>query len=421
MTNPLAKKYLIEAQALLPKITVDTRPPSDQDGGAKRGTLLRHQLIELYVHLAEVQKTFKNVAGAKAAYKKAESLLSSKTGVDSQGFESLLFSYIDDPSHDFIPDAASLCVNYDKMGYSMWRVANQQLGNAANNTLLLSLARSVKEPDAFDQIGTLLNLIKTARGRTETEVTVPKVKAVLGPILEKISGAIEPKDRDNKDLAGVALVLCLGTYYGVGDKSKAESLLRSTAKELPNMLGQGLVFLGKRDEGKAVLLKVKMPNELPSGLLEFIDAEDLIRIAKAQQSGEILVREARYRRAVFPVEQERLLLAAESIDPGSVSWTEWVRVGKLLVQKEEKKDQKDLYARALRAIKKDNMIVEAYQKEHPDTKGSTEASINEAHWSEITQMLAVLEPPLALKYLAKVTEPRYRVPALLALAKEMAS
>jgi hypothetical protein len=419
MTNPLAKKYLAEAQALLLKIAVDTRAASDQDGGPKRGTLLRHQLIDLYVQLAETQKEFKNVSGVKAAYKKAESLLSSKTGVDNRGFESLLFSYLEDPSHEFTIDAVSLCKNYDKTGYYMWRIANQQLGDAANNTLLLGLARSAKEPDVFDQIGTLINLIKSARGRTETEVTVPKVKAVLGPILEKIAGSVQPKDKDNKDFAGVAMLLCLGTYYGVGDKNNAESLLRSTAKNLPNILGQGLLFLGKRDEGKATLLKVKMPSELPSGLLEFIDAEDLIRIAKAQQSGEILVREARYRRDVFPVEQQRLLLAAEAIDSGSVSWTEWVRVGKLLVRKEEKKDQKDFYARALRAIKKDNVIVEAYQKTHPDTKGSTEASINEAHWSEITQMLAVLEPPLALKYLAKVTEPRYRVSALLALAREM--
>jgi hypothetical protein len=411
-----ALTYLAQAQALLSKVGIDDFPG---DGGPDKGKLTRPEVLNFYITIAEIQKSLGKLPESKAAFAKAESILVIPKLKEASyvGLDKLMEAYL---RNGLASEAFALYKEHDNDGYHANKIAEKQSVTEARETLTLALAKvdshlkSIKPDDTQElaqarqnDADILLSVLKEARRRPETNAIAEETRTKLLALI-----ALLPID----DVI-TAMLLCKCVQEKVGnDTAVAEAMIRKTAAERVGILGQSLIWLGKAAEGKTLLLKTKQAQDIPRRIWRDITPEDLIAIATKHGEGYLLTREVPFIGNTSPQIQQKLLLAAEKIDKGSVDIDEWIRVGKML----DSAGRKAFFAQALKQINEEITSMITYQKTRPLPKESFEASSRENGWATTIEQLAAIEMPSALKYLPKVQEPRYRVRALLTITRESA-
>ena len=106
----LALSYLAQAQALLPKVSIDDNPG---DGGPVPGKLRDDEVGAIYVTISKAQVFLGQEAAAKATLLKAQALIpvaQSRTRVRQGLVDTLLNAYLD---FDWLKEAAALHRKYE--------------------------------------------------------------------------------------------------------------------------------------------------------------------------------------------------------------------------------------------------------------------------------------------------------------------
>jgi hypothetical protein len=399
----LALGYLAQAQALLPKVGIDDHPG---DGGPDRGKRTRDDILRLYLGMAKAQDGLTSEAAIKNTLAKAASLVT----VDGKPYldlvELVVEGYLDQL---WKAEALALVQKYDSVGYF-----------AANN---LPFMRVIDDKDAS---AVLREAIKN------TEKT-PQITERFAQYLAIAEAALMKGFADEKDAARAAalalaprvvhdgrfgvLTVCLGISQSLpADRALAEQNLRKETADAPGYLAQGLILLGKKPEALAALGKLtkdSRPDDLPPRMVTLLEEKEYLAHVTRTKNYTGAWRDAK--NTDFFIEAERRLgiaLLAEKLDPASASARDWYRVYKIV------QDNPDVAGRLLPQLKR-KLRVELVEREKywKQKASASELSMRQADISEYVEFAAYTDPPTALRLLPRLTEPRWRVDALVALAQ----
>lgn len=394
-----ALRYLAQAKTLLSKVRVDDNPG---DGGAEHGTLTRQRFIDLYVYLADAQKALGDTAGAKASLGRATTLVVVKGQARQMLADDTVELLL---KQGFVSEAVALSKKHDIDGFRAPALAKALKHDAPAASAILrdGIVRSAKRKETVERFAILLDIAETA---VDPAVRTQAAQAAL-PLIPTF-----PEDE-----LEAALQLCHAAYLKIGnDPAQAEQRLRATAAERPGLLALGLIYLDKKAEAMTALARPDSLSRFPRRFLFMIEPDALIAQAKRVEGGNILA-EAAFQlglKGQNPALQYRLLNAAEALDPDEVDMRQYARVAQQGLPSSPIKTAAQ--QKALKLLRREIADFEKFCKEQPAT-GEYEKSSRDARWSEIAEIAAPMDTALARKYLARVTEARYRVPVLIALAR----
>jgi hypothetical protein len=396
-SKKLALGYLAQAQALLPKVGIDDHPG---DGGPDDGKLTRDDVVRLYTKMMDIQALLGQEPAVKAIFEKATTLIL----VGKQPHQGVVERLIKSAArHLSKNDAVALYQKYATDGYLFVTLA-RTLSFEASASLVqgaMELTAQQKELSLWQQGD---QYVRIAR------VVGPKEQALVFTALT----ALTPKLL-GEGFAG-PLVLCEASSLGMEiDKAAVERALRAAGSEAPGYVGLGLLWLGKSKEAREWLAKLtdkSHVNAFPLQLVEPLGLADYLVLVKRVKSPTVAYKAA----LTTAVEREdelrlKLLRFAEAREPGIVGARDWQRLAELTPLEPEH----GVALRQIRiALRRDLPEQEKYWKKRP--VAGLELSLRQSEWAEIVEQAAEADPPLALKYLPRVTEPRRRITALLALA-----
>ena len=227
--------------------------------------------------------------------------------------------------------------------------------------------------------------------------------------------ALAPKLLD-QGFAG-PLVLCEASSLGMEiDRVAVEKALREGGSEAPGYVALGLLWLSKPKDARELLSKLddkSNVNAFPDQLVEPLGLADYMALVKRVKTPTVASKAA----LTASVAREddvrlKLLQFADALEPGFVDARDWYRLAEVVSTDPE-------HGVALRQIRitlrRELPEREKYWRSKPQV-GGYELSSRQAEWQEIVEQAAEADPPLAARYLARITEPRRRVGALLALA-----
>lgn len=393
-SKKLALGYLAQTQALLPKVGIDDHPG---DGGPDLGKLTRADVAELYAKIIDIQNTLGQSAVAKATFEKAKTLI--MVGKEAhQGVVALLLKR--SPSK---AEAVALFKKYATDGYLIVK-------------LPALLEKSERDPLVKDalRLTDAQDLSLWQRGAQYLDIA--RVVGLAGEklVFEALT-AMAPKLLE-QGFAG-PLVLCEAGVRGMEiDKAAVEKALRAAGGEAPGYVALGLLWLSKKDDALAILAKLTDKSnvgQFPLALVDALGVDAFIALLKRTKNSTV-----GYKSAVDPdfLNREsdvrlKLMQATSAMEPQAISARDWHR----LLEFAYGPEIAVVHAGIRKALRRDLPEQEKYWKQRP-APGQGELSARQAEWKEIVVVAAQAEPALALKYLAKITEPRRKVGALLALA-----
>ena len=189
--------------------------------------------------------------------------------------------------------------------------------------------------------------------------------------------------------------------------SKAEAVALFKKYATDGYLDDALVLLAKLTDKSNV-------GQFPPALVDALGVDAYIALLRRTKNSTV-----GYKSAVdsdfFNRESDvrlKLMQAVSAMEPQAISARDWHR----LLEFAYGPEIAVVHAGIRKALRRDLPEQEKYWKQRP-APGRGELSARQAEWEEIVVVAAQTEPALALKYLAKLTEPRRKVGALLALAE----
>ena len=399
----LALGYLAQTQALLPKVGIDDHPG---DGGPDFGKRTRDDILTVYLGIAKAQDGLTSEAAIKNTLAKAASLVT----VGGKPYLDLVELVVDGYlNHLWEAEALALVQKYDTVGYF-----------AANN---LPFMRVIDDKDAPA-------ILREALKNTEKIEQITKRFAQYLAIAE---AALMKGFADEKDAARAAalalaprvvhdgrfgaLMVCLGISQSLpADRALAEQNLRKETMDAPGYLALGLILLGKKPEALAALGKLtkdSRPDALPTRMVTLLEEKEYLAHVTRTKNYTGAWRDAKNTDFfIDPTRRLNIALLAEKLDPESASARDWYQVYKIV------QDNPEVAGRLLPPLKK-KLRAELVEREKDwKRKGSaSELSMRQAEISEYVEFAAYADPPTALRLLPRLTEPRWRIDVLVALAQ----
>lgn len=397
-SKKLALGYLAQAQALLPKVGIDDHPG---DGGPDDGKLTRDDVVALYTKIMAIQATLGQTSALRATFEKAKTL--TMVGKEAhQGIVELLIKSAS--SHLSKKEAVALYEKYATDGY-----------------LLVTLARTLSYEEVKPLIKRALEMTTRQKELSlwQQGDQYVNIARVVGPEEQKLVfatlAALTPKLL-SEGFAG-PLVLCEASSLGMEvDKATVERALLAGGSEVPGYVGLGLLWLSKSKEAREMLAKLDNKSnvsQFPPQLVEALGLDEFIALVKRVKTPTVAYKAA----LATSVEREgdvrlKLLQLVEALEPGTTEPRDWYRLAALLPTEPEH----GVAIRQVRiTLRRSLPERERGWKQRP--VAGLEQSYRQADLAEIVEQAAEADPPLALKYLPRVTEPRRRITALLALAQ----
>ena len=397
-SKKLALGYLAQAQALLPKIGIDDHPG---DGGPDEGKLTRDDVVQLYTKIMDIQSLLDQKPALKATFEKAKTLMMVGKVAQPILVEMLMKSAI---RHFSKKEAIALYQKYATDGYLLVTLAHALDYEEVAPLVKGAIEMTARQEDlSLWQQGDQYVNIARAVGPNERKLVFATLAALTPKLLEE--GFAGP------------LVLCEASTLGMEiDKAAVERALRAGGSEAPGYVGLGLLWLSKPKEAREMLAKLtdkSHVNAFPLQLVEPLGLADYLALVKRVKTPTVAYKAA----LTTTMEREdelrlKLMQLAEALEPGTISARDWQRLAELIPMEPEH----GVALRQIRiALRRDLPEQEKYWKKRPVT--GLELSFRQAELAEIVEQAAEADPPLALKYLPRVTEPRRRITALVALAQ----
>jgi hypothetical protein len=407
-SKKLALGYLAQAQALLPKVGIDDHPG---DGGPDSGKLTRLEMVQLHIGIAKAQGYLNQLAAQKATIGKLQTLILAQGKPVVDCVDELMEFFL---ARERVPEAVTLYKKYNTDGFGASKLAKSAPDKEKSAILRDGLTKLAKWESLSGRAAQYVDLYQVALGEAllikEIEAEKEAAKSALLALTPQILA-------DPETHLGGLISLCRIRKMGVVmDEAGVERALRSQEQNSPGFVGMGLLYLGKDgDASKAfALLNDKThTREFPDRLVQILPLDSYLALLKRTKNATVALRVAHGTQIEIESDVRlKLLQLAESIDPELVDSGDWFRFYSRFAYAGEK----DTALTKIRAkLKKELPESEKYWKSRPAMGAML--SMRQAEWAQIVESAATAEPTLALRYLPRITEPRRRVYALVALAQ----
>jgi hypothetical protein len=412
-TKKQALSYLAQAQMLLPKVGIDDNPG---DGGPDDGKLRDDAMGAIYAGIARAQVFLGQEAAAKATLLKAQALIPEardKKRARHGLLDELLDAYV---GLDWLPEAVTLHRKYQTYPERVLRLFTYRLSSFPEAEARAMLQQVQVTIEKYQQLADKVYSY-AALSVVADRASLPDEKNRLFALLEPL--ATEFLKRDAPDYRLVAFgPLCQAIALGLrADTGAIEKLLQSTVSDQPGWAAMGYLHLGKKDEAKkalAALTKESRPNAFPPPLAALMAPEDYIALIKRTKNTTACTTAALSQERKLPLDLRiQLLQLAATIEPEAITPRDWQT---LLTRFAYQGADPTAFTRIRALLRKNLPESEKYWRSRPGV-GGLELSLRQSEWTEIVEQTAKADPPTALRYLPRITEPRRRLPALVALAE----
>jgi hypothetical protein len=400
-----APVYLAQAIALLPKISV--QETDELNPYRKLGTISLSELIGIYTRVAHVQSLLGQNSVARATLLKAQllALEDSEKGkkdiIEGQNVGTLIDGMLE---NKFLPEALALYKKYDTYGtYTVALAKAQATQNPAlaQQTFLMGLAKIAKNEDEEERFEPYLAIIESATQLKFSDINSKALAAATSLVPELLLGS----ESD-------AVLLCRGISLGVkADKGKAKNHLAERCRNSQREWAIGLSYLGEEEEAKNVL---DGADRVSAQLIAITGVEAFM--ARAKRLNDVTEIEIALLDTTLPLkdtERISLLQLAEGL-AGKDSPLYSGRYREVLkIVSPKYKDE--LFTKMRVSLRHEALEIDKADQKSPIN--ANKKRDREQSYVDIVENAAVADKNIALKYLAKITLPCYKVPALLALAE----